>query len=62
MVLLVAYDTACLTVGGCSVWSWIRTIIYVFVPVIVLLLMLLGTVFKPTLNPKSTEQKTMFES
>lgn len=36
--LLVIYDTNCLTQGGCSIWSTIRTILYVFMPIIILIM------------------------
>lgn len=33
-IALLVYDTQCLTSGNCTVWSWIRTILYVFFPTI----------------------------
>ena len=35
---LSVYDTHCLTSGNCTVWSWIRTGIYVLMPIILLIL------------------------
>jgi hypothetical protein len=37
---LLTYDTACLTVGNCGVWSWIRTILYIIIPIIVIILVI----------------------
>lgn len=39
MILLIIYDTDCLTKGSCNVWSWIRTIIYVIFPTLVIILL-----------------------
>lgn len=36
-IALFAYDTLCLTQGNCGVWSWIRTVIYVLIPVIAMI-------------------------
>jgi uncharacterized membrane protein YesL len=36
-VVLLAYDTLCLTQGNCGVWSWIRTVIYIIIPVIAMI-------------------------
>ena len=41
-VALLTYDTACLTKGDCSVWSWIRTIFYIIIPVIIILFLVYG--------------------
>jgi len=35
---LLIYDTNCLTKGQCNVWSWIRTILYLILPIIVILM------------------------
>jgi hypothetical protein len=34
---LTVYDTHCLTAGNCTVWSWIRTGLYILIPVISLI-------------------------
>jgi hypothetical protein len=31
------YDTHCLTAGGCAVWSWIRTVMYIIFPTIIII-------------------------
>jgi hypothetical protein len=36
-ILLLVYDTDCLTAGECSIWSWIRTVLYVIFPVLFLI-------------------------
>lgn len=37
--LLMAFDTNCLSAGQCDVWSWIRTSLYIILPVILIILM-----------------------
>lgn len=54
VLLLVTYDTACLTNGYCGAWSWVRTVLYVIVPVIVLVIFFFAIVFgKKTKPPQS---------
>lgn len=36
--LLVVYDTDCLVIGGCNVWSWIRTVLHMILPIVILVL------------------------
>lgn len=31
---LIVYDTSCLTQGGCTAWSWVRTAFYAIIPII----------------------------
>lgn len=33
------YDTNCLTRGSCDVWSWIRTILHIIIPILSLILL-----------------------
>jgi hypothetical protein len=35
---ITVYDTHCLTSGSCTAWSWIRTGIYILLPIIGLIL------------------------
>lgn len=37
VICIMVYDTHCLTSGNCGVWSWIRTGIYVIIPIIALI-------------------------
>lgn len=39
-ILLLTFDTNCLTKGPCEVWSWIRTTLYIIMPVITILLLI----------------------
>lgn len=39
-LVLVVYDTQCLTMGSCTTWSWVRSVLYVIVPVISLIMMI----------------------
>lgn len=39
---LLAYDTACLSDNNCGVWSWIRTVLYIIVPCILLITIMVG--------------------
>lgn len=41
-VVLLIYDTDCLTTGNCNVWSWIRTILYLILPVLGIVFTILG--------------------
>lgn len=34
LTILLAYDTACLTSGNCGIWSWVRTVLYILIPII----------------------------
>ena len=38
LITLIVYDTNCLTAGQCNTWSWIRTALYVILPIISLVL------------------------
>jgi uncharacterized membrane protein len=40
-ICFLVYDTNCLVVGDCRVWSWVRTLFYLIVPVIVIVLFFL---------------------
>jgi hypothetical protein len=58
MIVLLIYDTDCLVTGGCNVYSWIRTVLYLIVVVIMLniisLTMSLSTMAKNTAVEAST--------
>lgn len=41
-VILLTYDTNCLTAGNCGTWSWIRTVLYVILPIIFLIMTLIS--------------------
>jgi hypothetical protein len=41
--VILAYDTNCLTEGGCGVWSWIRTVVYCLQPIIIIYALATGT-------------------
>ncbi len=45
MAALLTYDTNCLSVGNCGIWSWIRTGFYIFMPVVMILLFIFA-IFK----------------
>lgn len=53
---LTVYDTNCLTAGNCGVWSWIRTILYVLIPLIALVIMFVSF-FKGKDITKKTEEE-----
>ncbi len=53
-IALLAYDTNCLTEGQCGTWSWIRTILYLIFPTIILILFMIS-IFKN----KKIEEKTV---
>jgi preprotein translocase subunit SecG len=39
---LLLYDTECLVRGNCSAWAWVRTTLYILLPVIFIILVVLG--------------------
>lgn len=39
-VLLLTYDTACLTNGDCGIWSWIRSILWIIFPIVTMIFLL----------------------
>ena len=43
-IVLLAFDTNCLTEGGCSIWSWIRTILNLIVPVLFVVMVIIALV------------------
>lgn len=45
MAALLTYDTNCLSVGNCGIWSWVRTGFYIFIPVVMILLFIFA-IFK----------------
>ena len=47
--LLLVYDTDCLVTGGCYVYSWIRTILYLISIIIVIIVMSLTSFTKASL-------------
>lgn len=53
---LIVYDTDCLTQGQCTVWSWIRTMLYVLFPVLMLILVAIGFVSARRTPAPLTEQ------
>ncbi len=50
---LIVFDTACLTVGSCNIWSWVRTVLFVILPVIITIVILVSL----TQGKKSNENK-----
>ena len=38
LITLIVYDTNCLTAGQCNTWSWVRTALYIILPIISLVL------------------------
>jgi hypothetical protein len=52
IIVLLVYDTNCLTEGTCNIWSWVRTIIYCIFPVIALIFLFIAFFSKE--EPKYT--------
>jgi hypothetical protein len=44
LVILLAFDTNCLTAGGCSIWSWIRTILNLIMPILFVVMVIMALV------------------
>lgn len=57
-LILLVYDTQCLTVGSCTTWSWVRSVLYVIVPVISLIMLIVGLYG----GKKENETKMMYAS
>lgn len=55
LAALIVYDTHCLTIGGCTIWSTVRTVLYSILPVIVILLIFVSFFSKP--EQKAVEEK-----
>jgi len=36
-IALITYDTNCLTTGYCDVWSWVRTVFKIIIPIIIII-------------------------
>ena len=56
-VVILCYDTECLVAGNCHVWSWIRTILYLIVPTIVLIFVIIEMVKKGKNKNNSKKQE-----
>ena len=41
---LIVYDTHCLTTGTCNVWSWIRTVLYSILPILLVVALIMSMV------------------
>jgi uncharacterized membrane protein YozB (DUF420 family) len=54
--LLVAFDTNCLTYGQCDIYSWIRTTLYIIIPIIAIIIM--SVVLLSTDKKDDVEQQT----
>jgi ABC-type dipeptide/oligopeptide/nickel transport system permease component len=55
LITLIVYDTNCLTAGQCNTWSWVRTALYIILPIISLVLSTIALFmsFKSTNTEKS---------
>jgi hypothetical protein len=52
---LIVYDTHCLTAGNCTTWSIIRTVLYLIIPVITIIVMLFALFQMKPKNEESTQ-------
>jgi hypothetical protein len=43
-IVLLAFDTNCLTEGGCSIWSWIRTVLNLIIPILFVVMVIIALV------------------
>lgn len=57
-VAIITYDTHCLTAGYCDVWSWVRTILYCILPVIMIIILSTSLFSKPSDSPSSQPTST----
>lgn len=53
---LIVYDTNCLTKGSCNIWSWVRTIMYTILPIIMLVVSLFAFIMSKSAK-KDEHQK-----
>lgn len=44
LTILLAYDTACLTSGNCGIWSWVRTVLYIVIPIIGIIIWIISLI------------------
>jgi hypothetical protein len=51
-IAITTYDTECLVKGQCIAWSWIRTILYILFPTIIIIM----TIFALSTKDSSSEQ------
>lgn len=54
MAALVVYDTSCLTQGECTIWSWIRTVLYAIVPILTVVFIMIAVL---STNKHEDEEK-----
>lgn len=64
LLSLILYDTQCLTQGNCGTWSWIRSVLYVLLPSIGLIMMAVSLFQKkdvqaPTTTPSMATMSSM---
>jgi membrane protein implicated in regulation of membrane protease activity len=57
LALLFAYDINCLVVGNCNLWSWIRSILYLLVVVLSIVVTVLSLVRKDKANEKKEKKE-----
>jgi len=57
LALLFAYDINCLVVGNCNLWSWIRTVLYLLVVVLSIVVTVLSLVRKDKSNEKKEKKE-----
>ena len=57
-VFMMIYDTNCLVNGHCVVWAWIRTVVYIILPTVMMILLL--TIWKSG-SKKAAEEKAKEE-
>jgi len=57
LALLFAYDINCLVVGNCNLWSWIRTVLYLLVVVLSIVVTVLSLVRKDKANEKKEKKE-----
>ena len=56
LALLFAYDINCLVTGKCTVWSWIRTVFYLVMVILVVVTVIMEVVKRNT--PKKQDEET----
>lgn len=58
LALLFAYDINCLVIGKCTVWSWIRTLIYLIMVILIVVAVIMEVVKRNIPKKKDEETKS----
>ena len=58
LALLFAYDINCLVVGNCTIWSWIRTVIYLLMVIFSVMTVVLAVLMFKKIKKEEESKKS----